>query len=49
MLLSVDWGKFNNIDFLYYDKILRTHHTYLVTFNKNQNYLMISKVIGEVT
>ena len=40
---------YNNIDFIYYENVLRTHHTYLVTFNKNQNYPKISKLIGEIT
>ncbi len=46
-----DSNTFNSLlepDFIYYQNVLWTHHTYLVTFNKNQKYQMISKLIGEV-
>lgn len=39
---------YNMVDFIYYKEVLRTTHIYLVTFNKDQKYPQIVKVIEEI-
>ena len=39
---------YQNVDTIFCDQLLRTTHTYLVSFNKNQNNPRILKVFGEI-